>query len=129
MLLDTKKASEVNVLVGLLPANEQLQDNKMLITGEANINLKNALGGGETIRLNWQQIQVKSHDWILYSSNPIYSVPPFGLNFNFDLLKELFLYKYQHTCRCRLCCKCKTIRFCIYSKAHNQSADSRYICC
>lgn len=86
--LDTKKASEVNVLVGLLPANEQLQDNKMLITGEANINLKNALGGGETIGLNWQQIQVKSPRLDILFQQPYLFGSPFGLNFNFDLLKK-----------------------------------------
>lgn len=88
MYLDTKKASEVNVLVGLLPANEQLADNKMLITGEANINLKNALGGGETIGVNWQQIQVKSPRLNILFQQPYLFGSPFGLNFNFDLLKK-----------------------------------------
>ena len=32
----------------------------MLITGEATFNLKNSLGNGETIGINWQQIQIKS---------------------------------------------------------------------
>jgi outer membrane protein assembly factor BamA len=86
--LDTKKSSEVNVLVGLLPANEQLADNKMLITGEANINLKNALGGGETIGVNWQQIQVKSPRLDIIFQQPYLFGSPFGFNFNFDLLKK-----------------------------------------
>jgi outer membrane protein assembly factor BamA len=88
MYLDTKKASEVNVLVGLLPANEQLADNKMLVTGEANINLKNALGGGETIGVNWQQIQVKSPRLNILFQQPYLFGSSFGLNFNFDLLKK-----------------------------------------
>jgi outer membrane protein assembly factor BamA len=86
--LDTKKSSEVNVLIGLLPANEQLADNKMLITGEANINLKNALGGGETIGLNWQQIQVKSPRLNILFQQPYLFGSPFGMNFNFDLFKK-----------------------------------------
>jgi outer membrane protein assembly factor BamA len=86
--LDTKKSSEVNVLVGLLPANQQVADNKMLVTGEANINLKNSLGGGETIGVNWQQIQVKSPRLNLLFQQPYLFGSPFGLNFNFDLLKK-----------------------------------------
>lgn len=88
MYLDTKKSSEVNVLVGLLPANEQLQNNKMLVTGEANINLKNSLGGGETIGVNWQQIQVKSPRLDIIFQQPYLFNSPFGMNFNFDLLKK-----------------------------------------
>ncbi len=88
MYLDTKKSNEINVLVGVLPANEQLSDNKMLITGEANINLKNALGGGEVIGVNWQQIQVKSPRLNVLFQQPYLFGSPFGLNFNFDLLKK-----------------------------------------
>ena len=86
--LDTKKSSEVNVLLGLLPANEQLANNKMLVTGEANINLKNSLGGGETIGVNWQQIQVKSPRLNILFQQPYLFGSPFGMNFNFDLLKK-----------------------------------------
>jgi outer membrane protein assembly factor BamA len=88
MYLDTKKSSEVNVLLGLLPANEQLANNKMLVTGEANINLKNSLGGGETIGVNWQQIQVKSPRLNILFQQPYLFGSPFGMNFNFDLLKK-----------------------------------------
>ena len=88
LYLDTKKSSEVNVLLGLLPANEQLANNKLLVTGEANINLKNSLGGGETIGVNWQQIQVKSPRLNLLFNQPYLFGSPFGMNFSFDLLKK-----------------------------------------
>lgn len=88
LYLDPKKSSRFNILVGFLPSNSQLVNNKMLITGEADINLKNALGNGETIGLTWQQIQVKSPRLhILYEQPYIFS-SPFGVNFNFDLLKK-----------------------------------------
>ena len=48
MYLKQKRSSQVNVLIGFLPNNDQLSSKKLLITGEANINLKNALGAGET---------------------------------------------------------------------------------
>lgn len=88
MYLDARKSSEVNVLIGLLPANEQLANNKMLVTGEANINLKNSLGGGEIIGVNWQQIQVKSPRLNILFQQPYLFGSPFGMNFNFDLLKK-----------------------------------------
>ena len=88
LYLDTRKSSEVNVLLGLLPANEQLVNNKLLVTGEANINLKNSLGGGETIGVNWQQIQVKSPRLNLLFQQPYLFGSPFGMNFSFDLLKK-----------------------------------------
>ncbi|MEP7259199.1 MAG: hypothetical protein ABI687_12435, partial [Flavitalea sp.] len=86
--LDAKKSSEVNVLLGLLPSNSQLTSNKLLVTGEATINLKNALGSGETIGLNWQQIQVKSPRLNLLFQQPYLFNSPFGFNFNFDLFKK-----------------------------------------
>lgn len=88
LYLAPKKSSQVNVLIGLLPSNQQLQSNKMLVTGEANINLRNALGSGETIGMNWQQLQVKSPRLNLAYQHPYLFRSPFGLNFNFDLFKK-----------------------------------------
>ena len=83
-----KKSSQINVLVGFLPANDQLVNNKLLVTGEATINLKNALGNGETIGLNWQQVQVKSPRLNLVFAQPYLFNSPFGVNLGFDLFKK-----------------------------------------
>lgn len=88
LYLKPKKASQINVLVGLLPSNQQVENNKLLVTGEANINLKNALGNGETIGLNWQQLQVKSPRLNLLFQQPFVFKSPFGFNIAFDLLKK-----------------------------------------
>ncbi|RZK45628.1 MAG: hypothetical protein EOO94_04060, partial [Pedobacter sp.] len=88
LYLVPKKSSQVNVLLGLLPANEQTLNNKLLVTGEANINLKNALGNGETIGLNWQQIQVKSPRLDLVFTQPYLFNSPFGVDLKFDLFKK-----------------------------------------
>ncbi|MBV4357934.1 BamA/TamA family outer membrane protein [Pinibacter aurantiacus] len=87
LYLKPKRASQINVLVGLLPSSDQ-NDNKMLVTGEANINLRNALGSGETIGLNWQQLQIKSPRLNLAYQQPFIFKSPFGLNLGFDLLKK-----------------------------------------
>jgi len=86
LYLQEKKSSQVNVLVGFLPSNEQ--SGKLLVTGEANINLKNALGGGETIGVNWQQLQPKSPRLNLLFIQPYLFKSPFGINLAFDLYKK-----------------------------------------
>ena len=88
LYMDAKKSSQVDVLVGFLPAAAGTGRTKLQLTGEANINLKNALGSGETIGVNWQQIQVKSPRLHLLYEHPFVFKSPFGLDFNFDLLKK-----------------------------------------
>ena len=88
LYLRQKKSSQVNVLVGFLPDNSQLESNKLLITGEANLLLKNALGVGETIGLNWQQLQVKSPRLNIIYQHPFLFNTPVGLDFAFDMFRK-----------------------------------------
>jgi len=88
MYLKQKRSSQVNVLVGFLPNNDQLSSKKILITGEANLNLKNALGAGETIGLNWQQLQVKSPRLNILYQHPYIFNSPAGLDFTFDMFRK-----------------------------------------
>jgi outer membrane protein assembly factor BamA len=88
MYLKQRKSSQVNVLVGFLPNNDQLSSKKLLITGEANILLKNAFGSGETIGVNWQQLQVKSPRLSMLYQHPYLFKSPIGLDFSFDMFKK-----------------------------------------
>ncbi|NOT51381.1 MAG: hypothetical protein HOP10_08910 [Chitinophagaceae bacterium] len=88
LYLKQKKSSQVNALVGFLPNNDQLSSKKLLLTGEANILLKNALNAGETIGLNWQQIQVKSPRLNILYQHPYLFNSPFGLDFSFDMFRK-----------------------------------------
>ncbi len=88
LYLKPKKSSQIDVLLGFLPNNNQLSSKKLLVTGEATINLKNALGNGESIGLNWQQIQVQSPRLNLYFQQPYLFKSPLGLNVSFDLFKK-----------------------------------------
>jgi len=88
-----KKSSQVNVLVGFLPANQVTNGydqvrTKLLFTGEATINLKNALGNGELIGLDWQQLQQKSPKLNLQYQQPYLFGSPFGITTSFDLYKK-----------------------------------------
>ena len=88
LYLKQRRNSQVNVLVGFLPNNDQLSSKKLLITGEANIHLRNALGEGETIGLNWQQIQVKSPRLNILYRHPFLFNSPLGLDLAFDMFKK-----------------------------------------
>lgn len=88
LFLKQKRSSQVNVLVGFLPNNDQLSSKKILITGEANLNLKNALGMGETIGLNWQQLQVRSPRLNIVYQHPYLLNSPVGLDFSFDMFRK-----------------------------------------
>lgn len=88
LYLKQKRSSQINVLVGFLPNNDQLSSKKLLITGEANILLRNALGSGETIGLNWQQIQVKSPRLNILFNYPYIFRSPVGVDFGFDIFRK-----------------------------------------
>lgn len=88
LYLKQKKSSQVNALVGFLPNNDQLSSKKLLLTGEANILLRNALGSGETIGLNWQQLQVKSPRLNILYQHPYFLRSPVGLDFAFDMFRK-----------------------------------------
>lgn len=86
--LKQKKSSQFNALVGFLPNNQQLAAKKLMVTGEANVLLRNALGAGETIGLNWQKLQVKSQRLNVIYQHPFLFRSPFGVDFSFDLLQK-----------------------------------------
>src|SRR5688500_4073401 len=88
LYLKAKKNSQVNLLVGFLPNSNPAGGKKFLITGEANILLRNSLGAGETIGLNWQQLQVKSPRLNIVYNHPFLFKSPLGLNFTMDMFRK-----------------------------------------
>ena len=86
LYLQPKRSSQVNFLIGFLPANNQT--GKLQLTGDVNLNLKNALGSGETIALNWQQLQLSSPRLILGYQQPYIFHSSFGIDFGFELFKK-----------------------------------------
>ncbi len=87
LYLQQKKSNQINVLAGFLPANQQL-GGKLLLTVDANLQLQNAFGGGESFGLIWQQIQPKSPKLHLQFTQPYMFNSPFGVDFLFDLNKR-----------------------------------------
>jgi outer membrane protein assembly factor BamA len=88
LYLKSKKSSQANVLVGFLPNSNPAEAKKFLVTGEANVLLRNALGAGETIGLNWQQLQSKSPRLNVLYEHPFVFKSPLGLNFSFDMFRK-----------------------------------------
>jgi len=88
LYLKQRRSSQVNAIIGFLPNNDQLSSKKLLVTGEANVNLQNAFGGGEALGLNWQQLQVKSPRLNIFYRHPYLFNSPLGVDFSFDMLRK-----------------------------------------
>lgn len=86
LYLEPKRSSQVNVLIGFVPGNTVT--GKAQITADVHLNLKNALGDGESILLNWQQLQPQSPRLNLGFSKPYIFNSDFGIDFSFDLYKR-----------------------------------------
>ncbi len=87
LYLASKQSSQIDLLVGLMPSNAQLRG-KLLLTGEANMQLRNAFGGGESLLLNWQQIQVQSPRLQIGFQKPYLFKSNVGVDFQFNLFKK-----------------------------------------
>ncbi len=83
---DPKRSSQVNFLLGFLPASSQ--NAKLQLTGDVNLDLKNIFGGAEEVLVKWQQLQPKSPRLNLGFTQPYIFNSPFGINFLFDLFKK-----------------------------------------
>ena len=92
LYLKPKRSSQVNILFGILPTNDQFTNKKLLITGEGNLNLRNALGAGETIGLSYQRLQVRSQRLNLFYQHPYLFNSPVGLDFAFDMYRRDSVY-------------------------------------
>jgi outer membrane protein assembly factor BamA len=85
LYLEPKRSSQVNVLIGFVPGNTIT--GKAQITADVHLDLKNSLGNGESILLNWQQLQPQSPRLNLGFSKPYIFNSNFGVDFSFSLLK------------------------------------------
>jgi outer membrane protein assembly factor BamA len=86
LYLAPKRSSQANFLIGFLPGAGQ--SGKLQLTADVNLDLKNALGNGETILLKWQQLQIKSPRLNLGFQQPYIFNSNFGFDFAFDLFKK-----------------------------------------
>lgn len=90
LYLEPKRNSSADVLIGLLPRDPQTGKTK--ISADVNLNLKNAFAGGESIMLNWQQLQPASPRLYLGWQQPYLFRSPLGTMLDFELFKKDSLY-------------------------------------
>lgn len=87
LYLESQRSSRFNLLAGLMPSSQQF-GGKMLLTGEADLDLKNTFGAGENFMLSWQQLQVKSPRLQIGFQKPYLFKSNAGIDFRFNLLKK-----------------------------------------
>ena len=75
------------MIAGFLPANTQT-GGKLLFTGEANVHLKNIFGKGETLGLDWQQLQTSSPRLNVIYQKPYLFNTSYGADFSLDMYKK-----------------------------------------
>jgi outer membrane protein assembly factor BamA len=86
--LEQRRSNVLNVLLGVMPASTQTPDNKLQLTGDVNIQLRNSFRSGETIGVNWQQLQYKSPRLNLLFQQPYLFGSKAGIDFYFELFKK-----------------------------------------
>lgn len=90
LYLKRRKTSRFDFLLGILPNNEI--SGRVLITGEANLELQNAFGAGEDIRLNWRKLQTGTQNLDIAARYPYLFSLPIGVDGNFVLYKRDTLF-------------------------------------
>jgi outer membrane protein assembly factor BamA len=86
LYLNDRKASNFSGMVGFLPNNDE--SGKLLLTGEANLKLKNSLGRGESIDAEWRRLQVSTQSLNVRVAWPFLFNLPLGVDGIFNLYKR-----------------------------------------
>ena len=87
LYVQPKKQNKFDAIIGFLPNNNQ-NNGKLLLTLDAKLNLQNAFAKGESIAINWQQIQPQSPRIDIAFATPYIFNSDAGLSFNFNLYKR-----------------------------------------
>ncbi len=84
--LDKIKSSQFDGIVGVLPNQEQ--KNRVLVTGQVQLNLANLFSTGKKLNLEWQRLRSASQLFNLEYEHPQLLRMNFGINTKLNLLKE-----------------------------------------
>jgi len=87
LFLENKRASQFDLVVGLVPPPES-SPGKYELTGDARLKLINAFGRGETMELNWKKPEPLSQDLKIRFNYPFLFSTPFGADLFFSLFKK-----------------------------------------
>lgn len=87
LYVKSKSANRADVLLGVMPNNEEI-GGKFLMSGDVKLGLQNALGQGESVQLNWQNLQYRSPRYHVDMAFPFILNSPMGFNAKFDFYKK-----------------------------------------
>ena len=85
LYIDNRKTDQIDGIIGFAPNADGSEG--LLITGEANIDLKNVLNRGAGFQLHWKSFNEKSQQLRIASDIPYILQRPIGLDGNFDYVK------------------------------------------
>ncbi len=88
--LKNKKISRFDFLIGVLPNNQETK--KLLITGQAALDLRNPFGTGKRISFQWSRLQPRSQKLDLFFDYPYIVGSPIGADIAFELDKRDTLF-------------------------------------
>ncbi len=83
---DSRQTSSIDGIVGVQP--NELEANRLLVTGELNLQLRNLFNTGKSLLLQWQQIKPASPRLDVSYWHPAFLRTPLELQVNFNLLKQ-----------------------------------------
>ena len=92
LYLKNKSANRADVLIGLQP-NAQEIGRKFMLTGDVKLAFINALGQGESLQLNWQNLQFQSPRYNFHAQYPYVLNTPIGISARFDFYKKDTTFK------------------------------------
>ncbi len=92
LYLKNKSANQADVLIGLLPNNSEI-GGKFLVTGDIKLGLVNALNKGESIQINWQNLQYKSPRYDIKFLMPYLLNSSIGVTGKFNFYKKDTTFK------------------------------------
>jgi len=86
LYLKNRQTSKFDLMIGFLPNNDKTK--KLLVTGQARINIVNPFGTGGDLLIDWQKLQPKTQRLQVAVSYPYFLYLPLGVDFKFDLYKR-----------------------------------------
>lgn len=88
LFLMPKRSNQVDGMVGILPVTNSDGVAKTKVVGDLKLQLQNAFGNGESLQVNWQQLQQQSPRLNLAFNQPYLFHSPVGNDVSFDLFKK-----------------------------------------
>ncbi len=92
LFIRNKSANRADVLIGLLPNNSERQG-KLLLTGDVKLAFVNAVGYGENLSVNWQNLQYQSPRYDIEVQWPYLFNTPVGVSGKFNFYKKDTTFK------------------------------------